>query len=139
MTQRIHKSWLLIAAIVVGAFGPIFSLGAVESTSEPARLTLDVLSWPVDGRQSFAFPSMRFLTAITGGFLFGWGVLIWSLRRWVYDVAPELVRRSVLTSLLAWFVLDSAGSIASGNPTNALFNILVLLICVGPMWLPARS
>jgi hypothetical protein len=36
-------------------------------------------------------------------------------------------------------VLDSAGSIASGNASNAFFNILVLLLAVGPLWRPAKA
>lgn len=134
-----HKFWLIITAIIVGAFGPVFTLGAMEATAEPARLTLDILSWPLDGQQSFASPDTRFLSALTGGFLFGWGVMIWSLRAWVYDIAPEAVRRVVLASVLAWFVFDSAGSIASGTPSNAFFNVIVLLLAVGPMWRPAKT
>jgi hypothetical protein len=66
-------------------------------------------------------------------------VMIWGLATRVYDAAPDAVRRTVLTGLLAWFVLDSAGSIASGNASNALFNVLVLLLAVGPLWRPARD
>jgi hypothetical protein len=139
MSHQFHKSWLLITALVVGAFGPVFALGTMEATSEPARWTLDLLSWPLDGQESYDFATMRFLSALTGGFLFGWGVMIWCLRAWVYDIAPEAVRRTVLTSLLAWFVLDSAGSIASGTPSNAFFNVLVLLLAVGPLWRPAKA
>lgn len=134
-----HKSWLLITAIIVGAFGPVFALGTMTATAEPARWTLDLLSWPLDGQQTFASPDTRFLSALTGGFLFGWGVMIWCLRAWVYDIAPEAVRRTVLTSLIAWFVLDSAGSIASGTPSNAFFNVIVLLLAVGPLWRPAKA
>jgi hypothetical protein len=76
---------------------------------------------------------------LTGGFLLGWGVMIWCLGTWVYDLAPEAVRKSVLAGVLAWFCLDSAGSITSGNPSNALFNIAILLVAVGPLWRPARS
>jgi len=111
----------------------------MESTSEPARWTLDVLSWPLDHAESYAFPTMRFLSALTGGFLVGWGVMIGCLRAWVYDAAPEAVRRTVVVSLLAWFMLDSAGSIASGTPVNACFNVLVLLLAVGPLWRPATA
>ena len=82
---------------------------------------------------------MRFLSALTGGFLFGWGVLILCLRQWVYDVAPEPTRRAVVAGLLAWCVLDSAGSIAAGVPSNAAFNVLVLVLAVGPLWRPAVS
>lgn len=139
MSHQFHKFWLIITAIVVGAFGPVFALGTMESTSELARWTLDFLSWPLDGQQSYDFPTLRFLSALTGGFLLGWGVMIWCLRAWIYDVAPEAVRRTVLTSLLAWFVLDSVGSITSGNVSNAFFNIIVLLLAIGPLWFPART
>ena len=44
-----------------------------------------------------------------------------------------------MTGILAWFVLDSAGSIASGNASNAVFNIAVLLLAVGPLWRPAKD
>ncbi len=139
MTHAFHKFWLKIAAVVVGSFGPIFFLGTMAATLEPARLTLDILSWPIDGATTYASPDTRFLSALTGGFLLGWGVMIWCLSAWVYDAAPEGVRRAVLTGTLAWFVLDSAGSIASGNASNALFNVVVLLVAVGPLWRAARD
>jgi hypothetical protein len=139
MTHKLHKTWLKVAAIVVGSFGPVFFLGTMMPTSEPARFTLDLLSWPLDGVQTYAEPTTRFLSALTGGFLLGWGVLIWLLSGSVYDAAPEGVRRAVVGGLLSWFVLDSSGSILSGNASNAVFNVIVLLIAVGPMWWPAKG
>jgi hypothetical protein len=138
-SHQLHKAWLKITAIIVGSFGPIFFLGTMLATSEPARWTLDLLSWPLDGTQTYAAPEIRFLSALTGGFLLGWGVMIWGLSVWVYDLAPEAVRKSVLTGVLAWFVLDSAGSIASGTVSNVIFNLLILLLAVGPLWRPARA
>lgn len=132
--NEFQKSWLLVTAVVIGAFGPVFSLATVPSWDILAQLSLDVLAWPIDGTQRYADSSMRFLSALTGGFLFGWGVMILCLRQWVYDVAPEPTRRAIVAGLLAWFVLDSAGSIAAGVPSNAVFNVLVLLLCVGPLW-----
>lgn len=138
-TRQFHKFWLKITAIVIGSFGPVFFLGTLPATREPARLTLDLLSWPIDGATTFADADTRFLSALTGGFLLGWGVMVWCLSAWVYDQAPEGVRKSVLIGVLSWFALDSMGSIASGNPSNALFNVLVLLLAVGPLWLPAKD
>ncbi len=129
-----HKFWLKITAIVVGSFGPVFFLGTMAATAEPARWTLDFLAWPLDGATTYASHDTRFLSALTGGFLLGWGVMIWMLSVKVYDHAPEAVRQSVLIGILAWFVLDSAGSIASGTASNAGFNVLVLLVAVGPLW-----
>lgn len=139
MTHKFHKFWLKITAIVVGSFGPVFFLGTMLSTSEPARWTLDVLSWPIDNIQNYEAATTRFLSALTGGFLLGWGVMIWCLSSMVYDKSPDFVRKSVVIGLLSWFVLDSLGSIASGNAINALFNVIVLLIAVGPLWVPAKN
>lgn len=138
MTKQFHKTYLKFTAIVIGSFGPIFFLGTMLATSEPARWSLDLLSFPLDGLQNYEAPTTRFLSALTGGFLFGWGVTIWCLQNWVYDLAPEGVRKSVLVGILSWFFLDSAGSIASGNASNTFFNIIVLLIAVGPLWKSAK-
>ncbi len=139
MPQIPHKTWLKITAIIIGSFGPVFFLATMPATAEPARFTLDLISWPLDGAQTYDDPTLRFLSALAGGFLVGWGILIWFLSGTAYDAAPEAVRKAVLGSILVWFVLDSAGSVASGNASNALFNILILLAAVGPMWWPDRT
>ena len=105
MTQAFHKFWLKVTAVVVGGFGPVFFFGTMPATLEPARWSLDLLSWPLDGFPNYQSPEMHFLSALTGGFLFGWGVMIWCLSTWVYDASPEGVRRTVLISLLAWCVV----------------------------------
>jgi hypothetical protein len=139
MTHQLHKAYLKVTAFVVGSFGPVFFLGTMPRTAETARWSLDLLSWPVDGATTWAHPDTHFLSALTGGFLFGWGVTIWVLSGAAYDAAPEPVRRGVVAGLVAWFFLDSAGSIASGNTSNAFFNVLVLLLAVGPLWRPATE
>jgi len=111
----------------------------MDATSEPARLTLSILAWRFDGSMAYQTPDIHFLSALTGGFLLGWGVMIWCLSAWVYDLAPEPVRKTVVAGLVAWFCLDSLGSFASGNAPNVGFNVLVLLGAVGPLWRPARA
>ena len=139
MTKDIHKSWLLVTGIGIAAFGPVFALGAMIDTAEPARWSLDVLSWPVDGNMEYSAGTTRFLSSLTGGFLFGWGMMVLLLRQWAFDAAPDAIRKAVLGGLLCWFVLDSAGSYLSGNASNMLFNLLVLAILSGPLWIRATE
>lgn len=139
MTAAQHRMWLQFTAIAIAGFGPLCTLATVPALDEPARWALDLLAWPLDGRERLDDPTTRFLSALTGGFLMGWGVLVWVLARHVHPLAPEPVRRAVLAGLLAWFLVDSTGSITSGNPINAGFNIVVLLILAGPLWWPARD
>lgn len=136
---RVHKIYLKVSAFLVMSFGPIFFLGTMEQFREPIRLSADFLSWPIDGAQTYSDPDTIFIGALTGGFLLGWGVLIWVLSGDAFDAAPEAVRKAVVTGFLAWFLLDSAGSIISGHASNAVFNIFVLLAFVGPLWRPART
>ena len=133
-----HKRWLKVTALVVGSFGPIFFLSTMREYSLPSRLTLDLLGLS-QGANNFDAPTSRFLSALTGGFLLGWGVTIYKLSGRVYDLAPEATRQAVLAGLLSWFCLDSMGSIASGNASNALWNVGVLALAVGPMWFPAKT
>lgn len=138
-SQATHKMWMRVSALVIAGFGPFLTLGTMPAFNEPARWGLDLLTWPLDGFPSYEAPEIWFLSALTGGFLVGWGVMVWCLSIWVYDAAPEAVRRTLLVSVGFWFVLDSIGSITSGNWPNALWNILVLLLIVGPMWRPAET
>ena len=136
MSREFHKNWLKVSAITIGFFGPVLFFGTMQGTNELARLGLDVLTWPVDGFPSYESREIGFLSALTGGFLVGWAVTVWCLSLWVYDQAPEGVRKSLVTGACSWFVLDSLGSITSGHSINAAFNVLVLIIVVGPLWWP---
>jgi len=135
-SREFHKFWLAISAFVVVSFGPLFSLGAMQVTSDPIRLSLSILALrPL----SYSELTTRFVSALTGGFLCGWGVTIWCLRCWLYDVAPDATRKCVLYGVLAWFTADSTGSFLAGVYSNVFWNILVLIITVGPLWVAAEE
>ena len=67
MTHANHKRWLKIAALVIGSFVPVFLLGSNLSMSESARLTLDLLSWPIKNVTAYVYSDTHFLSALTGG------------------------------------------------------------------------
>ncbi|MGD1847384.1 MAG: hypothetical protein ACFB10_18500 [Salibacteraceae bacterium] len=138
-TREFHRFYLKITAFVVGSLGPIFALGSYSPTAEPARFTLDLVAWNFSSFHALDAPTARFLSALIGGILMGWGMLIWFLATKVHAKAPEEVRQAVVGSICVWFVFDSGGSIASGNAFNAMSNTLIMLIGMGPLWWPARG
>ena len=138
-TQALHKTWLKVAGATLFAFGILGLVGSVPATNEPLRWALDLLAWPLDGYPSYESREICFLTALTGGFLAGWGTLVFLTSGELYDAAPEAVRKVVVAGFLVWFLVDSSGSILSGHWPNAVWNIGVLIFLVGPMWRPAGS
>ncbi|MBY0421734.1 MAG: hypothetical protein K2Q06_05475 [Parvularculaceae bacterium] len=126
------------AAISMIAFGLVWALAAF-GVEAPVRLALDVLKWPVDGDPGSFSAEARWFSALGGAFLVAFGLLIYGL------VAPGVARgdrearRWGLVSLFVWFVIDSLGSIAAGAPSNAVFNVVFLVLFAGPMLAVRRA
>ncbi|MHA7887337.1 hypothetical protein [Roseicyclus sp.] len=139
MTLQTQKRWLRVSALVIGGFAPFLLLATIPATAGPAEWVIDLLGLPLDGTVSLASPEARFLCGLMAGFLAGWAATVWLLSGAPFDAAPEAVRRAVVGGALLWFVIDSAGSILSGHPSNAVFNIAVLALAVGPLWRSADA
>ncbi|WKN40906.1 hypothetical protein [Tunicatimonas pelagia] len=133
MTIKTHKLWLKISSVAIIAYALLFFLGSLDALHRPIEVVLDLSAWPFDGLQNYDAQTTVFLSAILGGVLFGWAMLIWLLSD-IYEKEPETIRKAVLFSLFAWFVVDSVGCILSGDSSNAITNIALLLILVGPLW-----
>ena len=133
-SHEFHKLWLKVTAVTIVAFAPVFFLGSMHATSDAPRIVLSLLSL---NAHSFDAITTRFVSAMAGGFLFGWGVMVWCLQAYVYDACPEGVRRSIVNGVLSWYILDSVSSVLSGNPVNVFPNTLFLLLAIGPLWKPA--
>lgn len=139
MTKNLHKLWLKITAIAIICYALLFFFGTLNQTRLPIETVLDLSSWPIDGKQNYHAPTTIFLSALLGGILFGWGVLIWLLSLRLYDKEPEQIRKIVLVSVLSWFIIDNLGSIFSGNFNNVIANIFLLVVLTGPLWVPVKK
>lgn len=131
--------WLRAGAVIVIAFGVLIAAAAMPALRGPAELLLDLVYWPVDGAETAGGAAARLLSAITGGVMTGWGVMLWLIASELYPQRPALGRRIILLSVGSWFVVDSAMSVAAGAPLNALFNVGFLLIFVLPVWRPVAA
>lgn len=133
MSVVTSQQCLKAASAVVMAFGLIVAMAAHPATGGVASLLADLLFWPINGHPTLDAPAARLLAAIGGGVLIGWGVLLWHVAVEVLPANPALAARLVRSSLIAWFAVDSIGSIAAGAPLNAALNILFLAAFLWPL------
>jgi hypothetical protein len=81
-------------------------------------------------------PAAMLGVAIYGGLMVGWGVTCMALGK------EHRVDVAVGAGLMAWFVTDSAGSVASGYPLNVLINagfLVVFAPVLGAWWRVRRG
>jgi hypothetical protein len=113
--------WLAVG--LVGAFG-LFLMLAPEAG-------LALFGWvafgrlpPIEELPSVAHPYLMFMHGVLGAVMFGWAVLM-GLTLGRHPVGGA---RLILLSVGAWFLVDTAWSLACGFPGNALLNLGFLLI-----------
>ncbi|MEM7747683.1 MAG: hypothetical protein AAF346_05490 [Pseudomonadota bacterium] len=131
-----HQStivWLKIGAGLVVVFGFITALGAYPPTAGVLGFLVDMIKWPIDGSQTIAGEEFRLLSAVSGGVMVGWGLLIWLIAERLYEREPHLSRLMIMVSVGAWFVVDSLASIMAGAALNAVLNISFLVLFFVPM------
>ena len=128
---------LKAASAITTAFGLLIAAAAMPAAQGPTAFLLDLIYWPVDGAQTLSGDGIRVLSAVAGGVMAGWGVLLWMLSADLYPADPVRGRKLILASIGTWFVVDSAMSVMAGAPLNALLNVSFLLLFLVPVWKPA--
>lgn len=134
MNHELRVRWLKIGAASLFGFGLLVAVAAIPALNGPAAWLLDLIYFPLDGAEATGAPADRLLSAIAGGVMAGWGVMLWIVAGEVYPADPVLGRRLVLKSIITWFVIDSSMSVAAGAPLNVVGNLGFLLVFVLPVW-----
>ncbi|UWQ16627.1 hypothetical protein [Jannaschia sp. M317] len=134
--DRMARGLKISAAIIMG-FGLTTFLAATNPTlAMPSLWFVDLMTPPVAGAEGLTTPEGRLVLAILGGITFGWGVTTWQLAGAPLRATPEPIRKIVLTGFLAWFCLDSLGSVLAGAPWNVVPNIGFLALIAWPVARP---
>lgn len=120
-------------------FSAIWWSAALPFFDAPASLLLDTMVWPIDGSHDQLDKNTRLLSAIGAGLLVSQAVFF------LYVVIPELKRgntqilRGTTLAVIAWFVVDSVGSVSSGVMSNVVFNSFYLVCLIIPLRMAARQ
>ncbi|MEE2692656.1 MAG: hypothetical protein VX640_14065 [Pseudomonadota bacterium] len=113
--------------------GLVFALAAFAPVDAPGVLFLDLLKWPLDGNPGALGQDARWLSGVGGGLLAGYAVAILTIIAPAIERGDQGVRRGAVAAILVWFAVDSAGSIASGVGSNAVFNVLFAAMYLFPL------
>ena len=136
MTPSTATGWLRVASITTIAVGLLAAAASTEAADGPWLLLLDVVDWPADGEPSRFVAETRAVNAVAGGVMVGWGTLMYLL---AVLPRPEAVATPMLLAVVAWFAVDSAGSLVAGLPGNVVLNLGFLALFLPPLVTLRRS
>ncbi len=139
MSHQTRISWLKTASFILVGFGLLMFSTIFTPTAAILDALFDLAFLPIDANQAVNSDSAWLLTAITAGILVGWGEMIYLVTTRVYATDPSTGRAIILPAILAWYVVDSTGSVLSGGWFNAVMNLGFLALFLVPLIAPARS
>lgn len=130
--SRFWRNWMIAGCWAVGLFGVILAASAFEATVGPTRLMFGLLN----GRVAFDPDAhLRFSLAVLGAVTIGWSLTlaaaIWAAH--LLGAQSRPVWALVTVALAAWYVIDTALSVATGFGLNAIPNTIFLAVFLLPI------
>lgn len=117
----------------VGLFGLVLIGGAFPATEGPTLALYDLF----DGARTPVFgPEMRFTLGILGAVTMGWAVTLYAAIKAGAERGAQggPIWRLTALGVASWYVVDSALSIATGYPLNAVSNTVLAGAFLIPVW-----
>lgn len=128
------KRWLTVWAWGVILFGAILAIFAFPATELPSRLFYALIQNPVPAEPDRHF---RFAMGLMGCISMGWGLTMLTCFKAAAMLEGDEARsiwRGFTFAALFWLVTDSAASIYTGFPLNAVSNAVLILLYLIPVW-----
>ncbi|WP_312163222.1 hypothetical protein [Phenylobacterium sp.] len=126
------RTWMAGWCWAVAAFGALLAGGAVEATSGPVRLLLEVLNGPAVVTLD---DTARFSLAVLGAVTIGWSLTLLA----AIDAACRLgaqgrpIWRLIAISLAVWYVIDCVLSVVTGFGLNVIPNTVLTAAFLPPI------
>jgi hypothetical protein len=137
MRIRTALRWYQLACVITMVTGVICALASHPATEDVWLYLFDMLKWPLDGDPATFSADTRAVNAVLGGTMVGWGLLMYLLAHHITMIVG--LPRILLMALVAWFVVDSTGSIMADLPGNVLLNSIFLGLFVPPLLVLQRA
>ncbi|MEP2531009.1 excinuclease ABC subunit A [Shimia sp.] len=139
MTHQQSTRWLRIASLTCAAVGLAMAFALPLGAQSLMAWFLDLAFLPLDQAQAFSDPSAHLLGAISGGLLFGFGVMSYQITTHVYANDPAIGGRILRWGIISWFLVDCTGSVLAGAWFNVILNSGFLALFLIPIARASKS
>lgn len=123
--------WIVVWCWSVIAFGALLVTGAIPAVDGPARALFVLFSGDPATGEVFDHPAVRFGIGIQGALTMGWGLTMLAMVQ-MPSIGPRQWQ-ALTMALCAWYLLDSAISVATGFWINAVSNTALLVAFLIPV------
>ena len=133
MSLNTRSKLMMIVAIAFFVYAILWALAPYPSINLPARAILDISDWPINNLSTPLDKHTQWLSSIAAGILAALSIFLGGI------VAPAIKERNTsitqvaIMAMIAWYAIDSVGSIASGVTSNVFFNTIYLALVLAPL------
>lgn len=87
-----------------------------------------------EGMAALTTTEAKMITAIDGGLLAGFGVMLLLIVVPAIEAGNDVIKRAATIAILVWFVVDGTGSAIAGAPLNIVSNSVFLIAYLVPLF-----
>lgn len=132
MSFQFWQRWLM--AVTGGVMVYSAALILLPTVMQGLFNTLFFASSDLAGQFSDAANAyITFVYGVLGAVIIGWMVTFMSLLISAFQYAQRSTWRTLLLSVVIWYLIDSGFSLSVGNPAHALFNTAFLILFAIPL------
>jgi hypothetical protein len=131
--NKFWQNWLGAWAFLVTIFGLVLAAGAFAATDGLTAALFALFGKPLPADID---SHHRFAIGLMGAVTMGWGLTFWAAFKALFalDTATAApIWRFIVFASLAWYVIDSAISVATGFWMNAVSNTLLTVMLMIPI------
>ena len=139
MSAEKRSNFMMLIASIFALYSLLWGLAPYESVNLPARFILDVSDWPFDGTAEALDRNTQWLSAISAGLLVAISIFLGGIVAAAIKEQNQKIIRTTIIAFIAWYLIDSIGSVAAGVPSNAFFNTVYLVLVLKPLWGKCRN
>ena len=133
MSRSTRSKFMLLISGVFAFYAILWGLAPYESINFPSRLILDSLDWPIDSLSTPLDKNTMLLSAIGAGLLGAIAIFLGGIVAPAIKEGNKSITRTAVVAMIVWYVIDGAGSIASGVASNVVFNSVYLILILIPL------